>query len=523
MAKLNGVTVLPAVIERITYKGVEYAEVDGPAQAGDIVRFERYIDDVNKGDFFEMKIRSSGSLHIIDNEGVARNRFSKNKISSEITVFRRIETKSAPITDAIPTKLPVLPNSLPSEYVIHDGKVYRKDARKAEVGDKIIVVAPVMTFEYYKLGDVLTVERNVGQHHVDIGKAVLEHSEYNVLTLVDSVTINGTEYTLEKRKATKGEKLLITAKVEQCMDEMTIGKIYEVVTAGTFGTHDNVIDDRRREASAERAGFYVITPKSSATTEQTTDINVESTQSIDAQITELERQLAERKARKAAAERLKVGNYGKLTENSARFCKGDIVYVFETDKTEIPYRARSLDGITVSWISDYRLVRATIEEVAEAKRQLAEKERFKVGDYAKTLVSKEDVSNGVIVKITEVDNDNVPYRCEMLDGSEWDWFRQNELERVSAEDVAKAEEERKWAAIGRNVGEIKEGDIVRCTRSTGGHPVGTIGVVVKDETLRNLRVLANGEVWSHHGQLELVTPVESVVKLDASMADTDRY
>ncbi|MCY8047613.1 hypothetical protein MOC17_16210 [Bacillus haynesii] len=96
-------------------------------------------------------------------------------------------------------------------------------------------------------------------------------------------------------------------------------------------------------------------------------------------------------------------------------------------------------------------------------------ERLKVGDYAKVVGGARDHQAEIndIVQVTFDDDGTLPFRCDDINGKSIGWFYEAELVRATDEEVAEAkrkqteEEERKrWAAIGREVGEYKVGDVV---------------------------------------------------------------
>lgn len=87
-----------------------------------------------------------------------------------------------------------------------------------------------------------------------------------------------------------------------------------------------------------------------------------------------------------------------------------------------------------------------------------------------------------------------------------------EMEAQLAEQRKLHEIEAKWHAIGREVGEIKKGDVVRTLKYESGHNyIGTIGIAAHNGTTASTLVTANGESWLH--AVELIAPVESVVNL----------
>ncbi|MEC1625477.1 hypothetical protein P9E08_08800 [Bacillus mojavensis] len=113
---------------------------------------------------------------------------------------------------------------------------------------------------------------------------------------------------------------------------------------------------------------------------------------------------------------------------------------------------------------------ATLKGAAEPKP-----ERLKVGDYAKVVKRIRDHSAeiGEIVLVKMDDKSVMPYKCDKLNGERVGWFYADELVRATDEEVteakrvaAEAVERKKWAEIGREVGEYKVGDIFR---SPGGN------------------------------------------------------
>jgi hypothetical protein len=85
-----------------------------------------------------------------------------------------------------------------------------------------------------------------------------------------------------------------------------------------------------------------------------------------------------------------------------------------------------------------------------------------------------------------------------------------QLVKLTAEDVAaiekEAQETAKWAAIGRKVGELKDGDVVQFTQSTGASefPTGSVAVI---HNVRGIRF--NFDVYEGLAQwVTLITPVE---------------
>ncbi|MCY8754790.1 hypothetical protein [Bacillus haynesii] len=164
-------------------------------------------------------------------------------------------------------------------------------------------------------------------------------------------------------------------------------------------------------------------------------------------------------------ERLKVGDYAKVVggarDHQAEI--NDIVQVTFDDDGTLPFRCDDINGKSIGWFYEAELVLATDEEVAEAKGAVefakfkeGAKVRLKSGGGETPLYGFE---NGKVY--TVVDNDYTHGCVEKKIQIECDWYfgyaTPDQLEIVSEEEAAEIE---KWAAIGREVGEYKVGDVV---------------------------------------------------------------
>ncbi|AMQ66718.1 hypothetical protein FDG96_gp59 [Bacillus phage Mgbh1] len=272
-------------------------------------------------------------------------------------------------------------------------------------------------------------------------------------------------------------------------------------------------------------------------------------------------------------EPLKVGDVVRVLVSDNGFAsKGDIAVITLDDGLKHPYRLESLEGEYLGLQDADSLEKLSDEEVAEAKRKLDPRSKFekgdkvrlisgggkspllgfhegktyevvdpycvfhngerilitcnrggmgyalpeqlekvtmpefKVGDYAKVVGETRygDIETGEIVKISGI-TDHIEQGCriELLDGRDCDFVNPEDIEKVSEEVV-------KWAEIGRDPGEYKEGDIVRVI-DTGSSDLtkGEVDEIVRvdqDGTYRiGRRVHAN---WVWRDRIELVTPVE---------------
>ncbi|MFV4885134.1 hypothetical protein RY279_06640 [Bacillus velezensis] len=232
-------------------------------------------------------------------------------------------------------------------------------------------------------------------------------------------------------------------------------------------------------------------------------------------------------------ERLKVGDYAKvvdLGENRIRFggSVGDIVKVADVRKTQI--RTVELDGGYYNgnpWAEPSQLVRATDEEVAEAK-DAAARAKFKRGAKVRLLSGGGELpligfENGEIYEVSDNNFDH-PRRGKRIrieggaipsNGSGCATPDQLEIltEEEAAEIKRKQAEEAKWAKIGRKVGEYKKGDVVTYDDPEFFENSG-IGEVVSVFG-GDPKVLAidyegdKNQYYLEPAQLRLITPVEA--------------
>lgn len=215
-------------------------------------------------------------------------------------------------------------------------------------------------------------------------------------------------------------------------------------------------------------------------------------------------------------EPLKIGDYVKIIqEGHGNFGKVVKITNDNRDGQLYPYSTELLDGTFGDIHSENNLVKATEAEVLEAKQAL-----LKEGDFARIIAntSSHRFEIGTVVKLkSEVVTSFTAYYLDESDF--WGVYRKDlepltkeETEHITreAEEEKKAKAERaKWAAIGREVGEIKKGDIVRTISHCGSvNPAGTIGVAYKDGTIDSCSTAAlngNSGNWS---SVELIVPVE---------------
>ncbi|WP_149093377.1 hypothetical protein [Paenibacillus terrae] len=549
MAKLN-VTV-PAV--DVEVNGVKYRKVDRDAQVGDIIRYDEDRDYVTKGAFYAVtRIDGAGDPHISDDDGD-----DHDLCGEDFEVYAKVSEASV---------------------------AYNEVKRWAEPGEHIRIVRKDSDEERYENGAEFVVDSADGDGDV----RVTAKSGYSVLVLLSEYVVlePATAEKSTPKRLTVGDYAKVIA--NSMIHNYTIGSFVKIVRD----------DEDHQPYRAEKADGTEGTFLAEKDVEPATE------------------------AEFLAQKRLKVGEFAKVvaktwTTTSGYVSVGDVVKITKDDASSRPFRADTVGGMRAGWFTESELVRATDEEVAEAKRKLAaetnttdprsqfakgekvrlisggyawplfgftngkeyvvvdpmqsshgneciqisrvsghgagyakpeqlakltievgstvrltikdgespyygwgevsngdigtvrslrderayvdfpqqddwtallteltlvtdrektqlqlEPVRFKVGEYARTLVAKSDIPMGSIVKITRDDEDSQPFRSELIDGSAYHYYTQDELERIDAETA-------KWATIGREVNEFKDGDVVQ---------------VVDDSRLRVDGAIKNGDI-----------------------------
>ncbi|PEX05828.1 hypothetical protein CN454_29140 [Bacillus cereus] len=225
--------------------------------------------------------------------------------------------------------------------------------------------------------------------------------------------------------------------------------------------------------------------------------------------------------------RLQVGDYAKVVEEGSHSAKvGDIVKIFVDDEDNQPFKCEDLQGkeLRYPWFREHELVKATDEEVLEAKQAL-----LKEGDFARVIANTtcHSFEIGTIVKLDDYAEETDAFTAYYIDGSDFWRIYRSDLEPLTKEEAehiereaeeekkAKAEHE-KWAAIGREVGEIKDGDVVKVIgKGPSDHKIGDVGEVsdsskcldgqysfrVNTESLKFVN-------WLGSELVELIVPVE---------------
>ncbi len=155
------------------------------------------------------------------------------------------------------------------------------------------------------------------------------------------------------------------------------------------------------------------------------------------------------------------------------------------------------------------------KEQEEKELQPPNKHGFKEGDEAVVIAdtctkSPHSVSIGTVVTINTNPYKNGKHYAR-ISKYLWEFFKEEDLRPATIQDL-------RWKDLGRKVGEIRKGDIVRVINGCKGYPKGAIGVVTSngDDFVGTTEV---GNAWvkvimgTYRTKVELVAPVESVVNL----------
>jgi hypothetical protein len=227
------------------------------------------------------------------------------------------------------------------------------------------------------------------------------------------------------------------------------------------------------------------------------------------------------KRKASVGERIKIV---KATFNSGTYSNGDTFDVIRANSSGVEIDKRGRDIVSFVWHSEYVVLVPVTEPIAQPPVKSPEKAQtpaLKVGDYVKVVRDGgfHDYTVGDIVKITRIDTvteeGTLFYGESVTTGKRGNCLSTKQTVMVTSEEVAEASVTAKWAAIGRKVGEIRVGDVVRSLGHTVNAPKGTLGIA---EYGHNFAIPcmgirdSSGKLWSAHNGagLELIAPVESL-------------
>ncbi|MED5047615.1 hypothetical protein P9738_13075 [Bacillus siamensis] len=225
-------------------------------------------------------------------------------------------------------------------------------------------------------------------------------------------------------------------------------------------------------------------------------------------------------------ERLNVGDYAKVVKDfrDHEVEIGTILLVTIIDDAAPSIKCDDISGNRIGWFFGHELVRATDEEVAEAK-DAAARAKFKKGAKVRLLSGGGDYPLGGFTdgNIYEVsDNAYNHSRGTLIRIEGGSCFRgsgfatPDQLEILSEEEAAEIErqqaEEAKWAKIGRKVGEYKNGDVVAYDDPTWFKNSGIGEVVGLSAGEPRVRAIDSGgrspAYYLEPEKVRLITPVE---------------
>lgn len=453
MARLSGVRVLA---EKIEFEGAVYETVSGNLRDGDVVRANSTRIDITEGAFYRVE-----GDHFVDDGGDKRD-FDDRYFGvrrEDFTLFRKVSETAGP------TETPQ----------------YREVKRQAKVGERIRIVAAENTYGKYKNGDEFTVKKQV-------------YKGVDVPEVGAPGNMSGYIYDRE---------YVVLEPVTAQPDRLKVGEYAKVIDA-------NGVDGDRRVPSVVLGEIREIIEDDGSWAPFRAE-------KIDGSGSDWFREAALVRATTAEVDEAKRKQFAK--GDKVRLISGGGEYPLNGFKNGEIYEARDNDDDhdhgkfgklieieTVSGKSGFARP-DQLEKVSEAEAEEAEKQRPQVGDYVKILVDTGDLPKGAIAKITEDDEDDRPFNCELLDGSDYDYYRADQIEVVAEGDV-------KWAAIGRKPNEYKKGDIVEIVQYECGAKVGEL-VAVKE--VYHYSVGYTGGYVASPDAIKLVYPVES--RFDVGGAD----
>lgn len=476
MAKLSVVVPSNEVeVKGANGEAVKYRKVERKAQAGDIVKVlvDDYTD-VDKDAFYSVVV-DCGETGFYDNVGD----------------FRCVALRYHPQRFEV------------YEKVTEPAAVeYREVKREAQVGERIRIVAAAHAYGTYVNGEEFTVTSLHGPGGgVRINRkwrtqkdkdAWVLHEEYVVLE-----PVNVDEPAPQPERLKVGEY----AKV--------VGSSHRSFFGGKDGDIVSIVRELDRRYKCERIDGYDYGGNPWADPESL----VRATES-------------EVEAAKKVAERAKKigefadGGYAVVVDERkgalAGFDSGDYVKVFEHDGG-FALRVKHTKG-TNGYCNADALRKVTREEYEEATMP---KPVFSVGDYAKVTANNYEHRVGHIVQITRITDgpfDSFDYAVKRLTYGGNGYIHAKNIEKVSAEEIARIEEEAKWAAIGRKVNEFKANDVVEIKQDLihAGVKTGEVHTVKSSElgALGSKGVHLNSQnpygsnAWVACEHLKLIVPVE---------------
>jgi hypothetical protein len=384
----------------------------------------------------------------------------------------------------------VTPTQTPISPVYHTvgSTVYTKHKRPANVGDMVLVVKDGSCTVSHRIGTVHTIQR-IGAFGllVTTDGDTLRDDYTVVLTPFDGAVVHdGKAYRKVMRKAVEGDLAIIIGNTTS--HDFANGEIVRVDTVSGKDIRASYLDGTDWWM-AHFSDFTVLEPLTSVTSAPAPE--------------------------KPKPARLAVGDYAKVIGGPNPHVNiGDIVKL--TDVDSLGYGISDLGDNPIRGRKNKdNVVAATQAEIDAATKPKAP--AIKVGDTVRLTIADGKaprrgfgrVENGDIGVITLLAS-NGDIRVDFPKHRRW-YGLLSEVTLATEVDIKAAAETAKWAAIGRKVGEIKAGDIVRVVRNCSA-PVtnGSYYTAMYDGITISTAIDGDWRVVS-----ELVTPVESVFTASA--------
>ena len=513
-----------AIDKRVSaLEGADKAE--DPLKAGDYIEIDtsEYDVDITEGKAYEVKDGDSG-LYFVDDVG---------------------DERLSPIDDGAYTKVDA------------PKPAFKTEKRHAKVGERILITRAMSSGGTYANGDILTVRKDEGMRGssdaiqaegIPVG---IFDIEYEVIVEgtekpAQSIEHNGASYTLVSRKAQPGDVVVLT---ESGGYFSKTGKSYEVLDGVKIGVRHYTFDLYKDNLGRTEATVLVYAPAEElkvgeyAVVISSEDkgygfggevgdiVEIVGVDSSDEDLPYKTRKIGGgnfvgpwapasflRKATDAevaavtALSKPKTGDIVVITANTnaSRNAVGDIGKVGETlpsqAKVDVPGKTRGNGNYTR--YTEMRLATPAEIERYEGAVKAHNAPKFAEGDYAKALADSEngDLGEGVIVKIGSTDcgihGDPYSIYVETLDGSDYDYFRPQDLEKLEGKALV-------FAKAGRKVNEYKAGDVVMTHDGTNGHN-DVIGVVDGNQITNRPAVIARYTDGRKVGLYSHCTPIAFV-------------
>lgn len=289
--------------------------------------------------------------------------------------------------------------------------------------------------------------------------------------------------------------------------DLEVNAFYKIVNKSGYGMtiYDEVEDSH---GSALIAGFvFRKVSASQPTLEDRVSTNEKDIESLKSDVAALKGEAKTEYVRIDKSE-AKAGDFVKFPNATSSYLTSDKYYeIYRVDVCGDP-QIYDDDG------DSYDTCGKRFEAYRKVSAAEPKPERLKVGDYAKVVGTARNgcCDRGDIVKITEDDDSAVPFKLAFVNGEYAGWEDEKSLVRATDEEVAEAKRKqaeviecKRWAAIGREVGEYKVGDIVQYLCDGEICEV----VAVGEDGRVKVATQNHGNCTENQSSIELIAPVEA--------------